>query len=203
MLQYADDTLIILRADAAAAVRLKEVLDIFAAATGLTINFHKSTLVPIAVSKSDRINITMALGCRVEGLPQTYLGLPLTAGKLKLEHFSPLIARIDKYLSRWTAILLSAGGRIVLLNVVLDAVPTFAMGVVALPPVFLQAIEGLRHVFLWNIKDRPSGAKCLVAWSSVCRPKEEGGLGIKCLATKNECLQVKLMHWLHSDTSAP
>jgi hypothetical protein len=97
---------------------------------------------------------------------------------LKLEHFSLLIARIDKYLSGWTAFLLSAGGRIVLLNAVLDALPTFAMGAVALPPALLQAIEGLRRVFLWNIKDRPSGAKCLVAWSFVCTPKEEGGLGI-------------------------
>jgi hypothetical protein len=97
---------------------------------------------------------------------------------LKLEHFSLLIARIDKYLSGWTAFLLSVGGRIVLLNVVLDALPTFAMGVVALHLALLQAIEGLRRVFLWNIKDRPSGAKCLVAWSFVCTPKEEGGLGI-------------------------
>jgi hypothetical protein len=103
-----------------------------------------------------------ALGCRVEGFPQTYLGLPLTVGKLKLEHFSLLIARIDKYLSGWTAFLLSAGGRIVLLNAVLDALPTFAMGAVALPPALLQAIEGLRRVFLWNIKDRPSGAN--VSW---------------------------------------
>jgi hypothetical protein len=68
-----------------------------------------------------------------EGFPQVYLGLLLTAEKLKLEHFTPLIARVDKYLSGWAALLLSAGGRIVLLNAVLDALPTFAMGAVQLP----------------------------------------------------------------------
>jgi hypothetical protein len=203
VLQYADDTLIICRADGAAARRLKELLNMFAVATGLTINFHKSTLVPMSVDEDVLLDVRAALGCRVEGFPQTYLGLPLTAGKLKLAHFAPLIARVDKYLSGWTAILLSTGGRLVLLNAVLDALPTFAMGAVELPPALLLAIEGLRRAFLWNVKDRPSGAKCLVVWSSVCRPKEEGGLGIKCLTTKNECLQVKLLHRLHSAPRPP
>jgi hypothetical protein len=44
-LQYADDTLIILRADPADVSRLKAILDQFAMATGLKINFHKSTAV--------------------------------------------------------------------------------------------------------------------------------------------------------------
>jgi hypothetical protein len=203
VLQYADDTLIIMRADCGAAGRLMVLLDDFAAATGFTINFHKSTVVPLFVPALDLAAITEALGCKVEGFPQVYLGLPLTAEKLKLEHFSPLIARVDKYLSGWAALLFSAGGRIILLNAVLDALPTFAMGAIQLPTPLLQAIEGLWRVFLWNIRDRPSGAKCLVAWDTVCRSKEEGGLGIKCLAVKNECLQVKLLHRLHCAVDAP
>jgi hypothetical protein len=35
--------------------------------------------------------------------------------------FSSLIAKIDKYLSGWRAILLSSRGRVVLLNSLLDA----------------------------------------------------------------------------------
>lgn len=76
MLQYADDTLIILRAGEPAARRLKDLLDQFAEATWLTINFHKSTLVPVHVDDDDLRDIQAALGCRVEGFPQTYLGLP-------------------------------------------------------------------------------------------------------------------------------
>ena len=67
----------------------------------------------------------------------------------------------------------------------------------------IRVIEGLRRSFLWNIQDRPSGAKCLVAWKDVCRSREEGGLGVKDLAVKNECLQLKLVHKLYSDASAP
>jgi hypothetical protein len=120
-------------------------------------------------------DIRSALGCRIEGFPKTYLGLPLSANKLVLADFAPLIAMIDHYLSGWSAILLSAGGRVVLLNAVLDALPIFAMSALELPLALLRTIEGLRRAFLWNVKGRPSGARCLVAWTEVCRPKLEGG----------------------------
>jgi hypothetical protein len=175
VLQYADDTLIILRAEPAAARRLKEVLDLFSLATDLQINFHKSTVVPIHVLPQDLAAITDALGCRVEGFPQTYLGLPLSAEKLTLADFAPLIAKIDKYLSGWRAILLSSGGRVVLLNSVLDALMIYAMGAMLLPPALINIVEGLRRDFLWNVSERASGVKCLVAWDKVCMSKREGG----------------------------
>jgi hypothetical protein len=71
-----------MRADLPAAVRLKELLDQFADATGLTINFHKITLVPMHVPEAALMEIQAALGCRVEGFPHTYLGLPLSCEKL-------------------------------------------------------------------------------------------------------------------------
>jgi hypothetical protein len=203
VLQYADDTLVIFRASTAAASCLKRVLDQFASATGLVINFSKSTLVPMHVDTEVVAEIQAILDCRLEGFPQTYLGLPLTCDKLKLCHFAPLIASIDKYLSGWASLLLSSGGRITLLNAVLDALPAYAMGAVELPPALLRAIDALRRAFLWNFSGRASGGNCLVAWDQVCRPKDQGGLGIRCLATQNSCLLVKLLHRLFSAASSP
>ncbi|CAM0885736.1 unnamed protein product [Alopecurus aequalis] len=77
------------------------------------------------------------------------------------------------------------------------------MGALPLPPALLRIIEGLRRAFLWNIPGKVTGAKCLVAWAKVCRPKSEGGLGIKSIAAKNEAMQLKLVHRLHADTDAP
>jgi hypothetical protein len=70
VLQYIDDTLIIMAADVRGAARLKELLDLFADATGLTINFRKSTLVPLHVDDADLREIQAALGCRLEGFPR-------------------------------------------------------------------------------------------------------------------------------------
>lgn len=47
MLQYTDDTMIVLKGELAAVEELKSILDKFSDATGLGINFSKSTLVPI------------------------------------------------------------------------------------------------------------------------------------------------------------
>ena len=77
------------------------------------------------------------------------------------------------------------------------------MAALDLPPALVQAIEGMRRAFLWNAGERASGAKCLVAWSAVCRPKHEGGLGFKPLAVRNSCLQMKLLHKLHTAAEAP
>jgi hypothetical protein len=44
------------------------------------------------------LEIQHVLQCRVEGFPQTYLGLPLSVHK------------VDRYLSRWRSLLLSPGG---------------------------------------------------------------------------------------------
>ena len=62
VLQYADDTLIIARADKDGAVRLRQILDQFAAATGLIINFTKSTLVPVHVEEEALARVVAALG---------------------------------------------------------------------------------------------------------------------------------------------
>jgi hypothetical protein len=40
-------------------------------------------------------------------------------------------------------------------------------------------------------------SQCMVAWKNACQPKEQGGLGIRNLATQNKCLLLKLLHRLH------
>jgi hypothetical protein len=103
------------------------------------------TLVPMHVTSEDLAAIKDALGCRVEGFPQTYLGLPLSTGKLRLSTLAPLIAKADKYLSGWHALLMSSGGRLVLVNAVLDALPTFAMITQELPLGVIAELDRLRH----------------------------------------------------------
>jgi hypothetical protein len=78
------------------------------------------------------------------------------------------------------------------------------MAVLQLPPVVVAALDALRRAFLWGVgEERASGAKCLVAWDMVCRPKDEGGLGVHVLGLQNACLLVKLLHRLHVETGTP
>lgn len=82
MLQYADDTLIIMEACPTQLSHLKAVLKRFSAVTGLHINFEKSTLVIIHVEQGLAAALSTVLGCPISSFPQAYLGLPLSTSKL-------------------------------------------------------------------------------------------------------------------------
>ena len=72
--------------------------------------------------------------------------------------FLPMIAKVDKYLAGWRARLLSPAWRLVLINAVLDALPTYAMAAMMLPPAVIKELDSLRRAFLWNAAERASGA---------------------------------------------
>jgi len=69
VIQYADDTLIVLRAAEQDVLKLKQLLDQFADATGLQINFHKSTVVPMHVPERAMPSFLDTLGCRRDQFP--------------------------------------------------------------------------------------------------------------------------------------
>jgi hypothetical protein len=76
ILQYVDDTLLIMQADSSQLLVLKEALDNFSRSTGLYVNYHKSCLLPINISYDQATSLAQAFGCNVQGMPFTYLGLP-------------------------------------------------------------------------------------------------------------------------------
>jgi hypothetical protein len=202
VLQYADDTLLLVRAEVTDIRRLKKILDDFALASGLKINFNKSTLVPMHVPEQKLLRIVRSLQCQQGTFPQTYLGLPLSNVKLNLSAFAPLISKTDRRLAGWQAALLNHQGRLVLINSVLDGLATYLMQALVLPPGIVDKLDSKRRAFLWTGTDKTSGAKCLVRWENAQKPKEEGGLGIRNLATQNACLLLKLLHRLHHPDSS-
>jgi len=63
IVQYADDTLLIMQADARQIFCLKAILNTFASSTGLAVNFSKSFMVPINVSSEKIAILAATLGC--------------------------------------------------------------------------------------------------------------------------------------------
>ncbi|WVZ86073.1 hypothetical protein U9M48_032914 [Paspalum notatum var. saurae] len=109
VLQYADDTIIFLQASSEAMASVKSVLDDFARATGLVINYSKTTFLPIALESDFAAHLASSLNTTVSSFPQPYLGLPLTPHKILSSDFFPLIASCDKYLAGWKTTLEQAG----------------------------------------------------------------------------------------------
>lgn len=141
--------------------------------------------------------IVRILQCQQASFPQVYLGLPLSNIKLNLSAFAPLICKVDRRLASWQAVLLNHQGRLTLINSVLDGLVNYSMQALALSPGIVTAIDNKRRAFLWSGSDKTSGAKCLVSWEAALVSKQEGGLGVRDLATQNACLLLKLLHRLH------
>jgi hypothetical protein len=140
-LQYADDMLLLVRGELSDVQRLMTLLDQFAQATGLQINYAKSTVVPIYMDEETIQQCVSVLGCRREGFPQTYLGLPLSTTKLWLSAFSVQIAKADKYLAGWQTALLNHMGRATLVNSVIDSQLIYAMCALPIPSGVLEQID--------------------------------------------------------------
>jgi hypothetical protein len=190
-IQYADDTLILARASPQAAHKLKSILQLFQEATGLQINFQKTTLITLNIQPTEEQQIAAALDTTISSFPQTYLGLPLSPTKLPPPAFQPLIDRVDKYLAGWCASLLSKGGRLTLMSAVLDSLPTHFMASLFILLLIIEKLDKKRGAFFWAGEDSCSGSQCLVAWSRACLPKKYAGLGIKNLHLQNVCLLLK------------
>jgi hypothetical protein len=99
ILQYVDDTLLIMPADAAQLNSLKIILTLFSTSTGLQVNYHKTTLVPINIDTEHAQTLAQSFGCKVASLPLTYLGLPLGTTRPTVNDMIPLVAKLDKRLS--------------------------------------------------------------------------------------------------------
>lgn len=83
IVQYADDTLLLLQADARQLVFLKALLHSFAESTGLHVNYRKSQMYSINVPQDKMIRLAGTFGCDIGSMPFTYLGLPMGTTKPK------------------------------------------------------------------------------------------------------------------------
>lgn len=126
IIQYADDTLLIMEACARQLWALKAILHTFGDSTGLKVNYAKSMLVPINISQDRLIHLARTFNCETGSLPFTYLGLPLNLTKPKVIDFSTLVNKSERRLAA-TSALLNQARRLEITNSVLSALPTFCM----------------------------------------------------------------------------
>lgn len=81
IVQYADDTLLLMQADASQLIYLKDLLHSFANSTGLWVNYSKSHMIPINLEAQQTEFLAQTFGCQIGTMPFTYLGLPMGTTK--------------------------------------------------------------------------------------------------------------------------
>jgi hypothetical protein len=147
IIQYADDTIIVLPADPAQLQVFKGILEQYAAFTELKVNYHKSSLIPINLSQEESEILAHGFNCQLGSMPFTYLGLLMGTTKPSIRDMSPLIDRVERRLSAVSSFL-SYGDRLVLVNSVLSSLPTHYMLTLRLPPGIIDVLDRARKALL-------------------------------------------------------
>jgi len=100
--------------------------------------------------------------------------------------------RFEKKLSYWKGKLMSYGGWLILINSVLMSMPMFLLSLFEVPVGVRKRLDFYHSRFFWQSGDLNSEYR-LAKWDIICRPKDQGGLGIENLEVKNRCLLSKCL----------
>ena len=192
ILQYADDTILFMDQNIEKAMNTKLVLCAFEQLSGLKINFHKSELFCYGEAKECEEQFAQIFGCGIGEFPFRYLGIPMSHRKLSNKDWNRVEERFEKKLNSWKGKHLSYGGRLILINSVLSSLSMFMFSFFEVPRGILKKLDYYRSRFFWQGDGHRTKYR-LAKWNMLCRPKEQGGLGIQDLDVQNKCL---LSKWL-------
>ncbi|GAU51438.1 hypothetical protein TSUD_413380, partial [Trifolium subterraneum] len=149
-LQYADDTLFIGEACVENLWTMKAILRWFELISGLKVNFFKSRLFGVNVENAFMDQAASFLHCKKGDFPFIYLGLPVGANPRRASTWDPVVKAIERRLMSWKNKYVSLGGRVVLINSVLAAIPIFYLSFLKLPNCVWKSIVKIQRNFLWG-----------------------------------------------------
>ncbi|RVW84958.1 hypothetical protein CK203_039556 [Vitis vinifera] len=114
-LLFADDTLVFCEESSDEMTYLSWLLMWFEACSGLRINLEKSEMIPVGRVLNIE-GLALELGCKVGGIPSSYLGMPLGAAFNSLAMWDGVEERFRRRLVMWKRQYISKGGRLTLIR---------------------------------------------------------------------------------------
>ncbi|XP_013739623.2 uncharacterized protein LOC106442489 [Brassica napus] len=172
---FADDLMVYVEGTKESVEGVLLVFDEFAVWSGLSISLEKSTIYLAGTAEGEKRRILTDFPFAEGELPVRYLGLPLLTQAMKNKTI---------YLSLRRSEVVFPPGRAIF--------SSMRAGAFRLPSSCIKEIEQLCSAFLWTGPQlKSTGAK--VAWTEVCKPKSEGGLGIRPLKEVNQVYGLKLI----------
>ncbi|CAH9141051.1 unnamed protein product, partial [Cuscuta epithymum] len=138
-----------------------------------------------------RRSIESILGMQCSELPMKYLGIKLHKGINRFQYCDDFIKLFDSKLTPWKCKNLSQGGRLILIKHVLSAIPLHILAADTLPKKVISILERKLANFFWGFSNNRNKHHWL-AWSKLCLPTNEGGLGIRTLSSLEKAFSIKL-----------
>ncbi|KAL0683276.1 hypothetical protein Bca4012_050124 [Brassica carinata] len=171
-LLFADDSLLLYKANIDEAGALVECLKAYGEASGQVINLQKSFIIfGGKVTESRKDEVKAVLGIHTEGGEGSYLGLPECFSGSKVKMLSFIKEKLQGRLRGWFAKALSQGGEEILLKSVCLALPIYAMSCFKLPKDMCTKLTSAMVEFWWS-SGKNKKKISWVAWTKLCQDKE-------------------------------
>ncbi|CAL2258640.1 unnamed protein product [Prunus armeniaca] len=190
-LLFANDSILFVKATQEACRSLETLFQTYEEVLGQQINYSKSVLsLSPNAKRADFDMVAGILHVPVMQCREKYVGLPTVAGNGRKQLFQHLKDKLWKYISGWTEKLLSRVGKEILIQAVLQAIPTYSMSCFWIPKGLCKELHGIMARFWWA-KAKDKRGIHWVKWELLCMSKFAGGLGFRDLEAFNLALLAK------------
>ncbi|XP_074300097.1 uncharacterized protein LOC141631307 [Silene latifolia] len=194
---FADDLVVFCRGDMTSLTLVLRAIETFSRASGLKMNEGKSNMYGNGIPESFMDQIEQATGMKRGAIPFRYLGVNIIPKCLGIMDCQQLVDKVTKRIRAVGSKKLLYAGRLILIKTVLNTVHNYWSRIFIIPKAVLNKIDALCRAFLWHgneAKESPA----LVAWNKLCKPRKNGGLGLRHLHSWNIAAIEKYVWWIEA-----
>ncbi|XP_058776602.1 uncharacterized protein LOC131650919 [Vicia villosa] len=185
LLQFADDTTIICDGLWNNLWCIKAILRGFELVSGLRINFNKGKAFGINICEDFLLAASAFSPCGIKQIPFSFLVIPVGENHRRKAIWSIIISKLNSRLSLWRGKNPSLGGKVTLLNSVLNNIPIYMLLFFKAPRIVWEEMIKFQKQFLWG-KGDDKRKMCWVSWEKVCLAK-----GNECNAIWSDLLEFR------------
>ncbi|XP_040998224.1 uncharacterized protein LOC121244278 [Juglans microcarpa x Juglans regia] len=168
-----------------------EIMGVAVAKGGQVLNKEKSSLFFSSnTEETEKKMILFEAGGVVCGSYEKYLGLPAMVGRSKYKTFRGVKEKVWKKIKSWKNSFLSLAGKEVLIKAVLQAIPSYTMGVFKLPISLCKELNSLYSKFWWGHKENSKKIHWW-SWERLGVQKARGGMGFRDVECFNAAMLAK------------
>lgn len=189
---FADDTYLYCKAREEDTRNVVDLLRCFQVASGQQVNLNKSSVFFSSNTEVGmRLRVCSVLGVNEAGESSTYLGLPNILGRNKSVLLGYLKEKMRQRIQRWEGSFISKAGEELLIKIVAQSLPCYAMNVFLLPVELCREMEQLMCKYWWQSSSKNSKGIHWKRWDKLTTHKSKGGMGFRNLRDFNLCLLSK------------
>ena len=196
-LLHADDVIFFCKAKLSEVISLKGCIEKFCNWSGQCVSLDKSRIFwSKGVHPQFLHQIKSIWGLKKLHQKTKYLEVPLFVSSKRKEDFHYVKERLESKISSWKCKNLSWMRRATLIKFVAQAAPMYTMSTFLIPKGLCAEMDVMVRRFWWCPKKDSKKYLAPMAWSSLCKPKRDGGLGFRKFANFNLALLAKLAWWI-------